>query len=59
MAQTAVIEGTVTGKGASASIQKSVHDSLTKTIQAELQGQTILPPHGHASFHGSIVYDKA
>jgi hypothetical protein len=54
-----VIEGTVTGKGASASIQKSVHDSLTKTIQAELQGQTILPPHGHASFHGSIVYDKA
>jgi len=58
MAQTVAIEGTVTGKGASADIQKKVHDSLTKTIQAELQGQTIIAPHGHASFHGSVIYDK-
>jgi hypothetical protein len=59
MAQTVAIEGTVSGKGPSAEMHKKVHDALTKTIQAELQGQTIVPPHGHASIHASVVYDKA
>jgi hypothetical protein len=51
---TVAIEGTTRGKGASADLQKKVHDALTKTIQAELAGEIILPTH-HGSFHVSIT----